>query len=125
MKKLLFSLGALCFLAACGDSDMIKFSKEDLADPRLQEGLNKIKAKNNNANLEFYKLESIQKSKPENYNHWKRKEVKSNEKFFISVYAINKDKNNIPLLYNISCSIPSATDFGCAIYDKTESLEME
>lgn len=100
---------------------MIKFSKEDLADLRLQEGLNKIKADNNNENLEFYKLESIKKSKPKNYNHWKREEVKSNEDFFMSVYAINKDKNNIPLLYNISYSISSATDFGC----KTKSLEME
>lgn len=122
--KNILCLGALCFLVACGDSDMVKFSKEDLADPRLQEGFNKIKAKNNNDNLEFYAIESIQKKYPKLYNTAKQQEIKKEDEYSVGVYVINKTKNNIELLYAVKCNTNFAGHYvsGCTIKDETKAI---
>lgn len=119
--KNILCLGALCFLVACGDSDMVKFSKEDLADPRLQYAFKEIKKENNNDNVEFYAIETIQKKYPKLYNIAKQKEIKNENELTISVYGINKSKNNIEMLYRVHCYNDLKT---CDIKDQAKALLM-
>lgn len=103
MKKLLLSFSTLTFLVACGDGSVVKFSKEDLADPRLQYAFEEIKKENNNDNIEFYAIETIKREFSELYTLFKKNEIKTKDKYDVGIYAINKTKNNIKLLYNIRC----------------------
>lgn len=119
MKKILFNFSALCFLVACGDGDMVKFSKEDLADPRLQYAFKEIKKENNNDNIEFYAIETIQKEFAELYTLFKKDEVKTKDKYDLGIYVINKSKNNIKLLYNIRCFNDIKS---CVLKDETKGF---
>lgn len=117
--KNILCLGLLSFFVACGDGDMVKFSKEDLADPRLQYAFEEIKKENNNDNIEFYAIETIQKEFSELYTLFKKDEIKTRDKYDVGIYAINKSKNNIKLLYNIRCFNDIKS---CTLKDETKGF---
>ncbi len=110
MKKILTSalaLGAMTLIIGCGGDDrFVEFNKNEL-NSFVEKGFELIKAKNNNANMEFYSPETLKNFDDKRYKYLKLKDFQvynsTIKGYQYMIFSVNKDKNDKREFWALIC----------------------
>ncbi|HEF9663141.1 TPA: hypothetical protein SBY81_000990 [Campylobacter coli] len=112
MKKILTSalaLGAMTLIIGCGGDDRF-----------VEKGFELIKAKNNNANMDFYSPETLKNFDEKRYKYLKSKDFRlygSVKGYQYMIFSVNKDKSDKREFWALICEDSKAEN--CKIENAT------
>ncbi|HED1009962.1 TPA: hypothetical protein R4N35_001746 [Campylobacter coli] len=122
MKKILTSalaLGAMTLIIGCGDDRFVEFNKNEL-NSFVEKGFELIKAKNNNANMDFYSPETLKNFDEKRYKYLKSKDFRlygSVKGYQYMIFSVNKDKSDKREFWALICEDSKAEN--CKIENAT------